>query len=184
MGGPNKLLAEIAGVSLIRRVTEAALASHALRPVVVVTGHRPEAIRAALAGLDVANVDNPDYASGLSTSLKAGIATLGTEIDGALILLGDMPFVDSATIDGILAAFEGSGRRAIVAPVHDGRRGNPVLWPRRFFPALVAIEGDKGARDLITAHTTEVIEVAAGPGVGHDLDTPEVLAKAGGRLPS
>ncbi len=184
MGGPNKLVAEIAGVSLIRRVTEAALASRALRPVIVVTGHRRAAILTALDGLAIAEVYNPAHASGLSTSLKAGIAALPATADGALILLGDMPFVDSATIDRIIAAFEASGRLAIVAPVHAGRRGNPVLWPRRFFSALMAIEGDKGARDLIAAHAAEVIEVTAGEGVARDLDTPEALAAAGGQWPA
>ncbi|MBZ9937546.1 nucleotidyltransferase family protein [Mesorhizobium sp. BR1-1-16] len=181
MGGPNKLLAEIDGTSMIRRVTGTALASRA-RPVIVVTGHRREAITAALAGLDSAEVHNPNFARGMATSLRAGIASLGADIDAALILLGDMPFMDAETIDRIIDVFETSGRTAIIAPVHEGRRGNPVLWPRRFFTALMAIEGDKGARDLIVTHATEVIEVAAGEGVSRDLDTPEAVKAAGGRL--
>ncbi len=183
MGGPNKLMAEIGGVSLIRHVAAAALASRALPPQVV-TGHRSGEIEVALAGLDLTFVHNPDHAGGLSTSLRAGIAALGDDVDGAVILLADMPFVDDATIDRLIASFEASGRRAIVAPVHDGRRGNPVLWPRRFFSALMAVEGDKGARDLIAAHAAEVIEVAAGEGVARDIDTPEALAAAGGQWPA
>ncbi len=182
MGGPNKLLAEIAGVSLIRRVTEAAQVSRARRPVIVVSGHRREAILTALDGLEIAEVYNPDHASGLSTSLKAGIAALHAEAEGALVLLADMPFVDAGTIDRIIDAFEASGRLAIVAPMHEGRRGNPVLWPRRHFPALMEIEGDKGARELLALHAAEVIEVAAGPGAAIDIDTPEALASFSGRF--
>ena len=73
MGAENKLLADIGGKPMVRRVVEAALASRA-RPVLVVTGHQADGVRAALAGLEVAFVDNPDYAVGLSSSLKAGIA--------------------------------------------------------------------------------------------------------------
>ena len=181
MGGPNKLTAEIGGVALVRRVAEAAMTSRA-EDVLVVTGHRAGEVGAALAGLDLRLVHNPDHAGGLSTSLRAGIAALDAEADGALVLLGDMPFVDAGTIDQIIAAFEASGGRAIVVPVHEGLRGNPVLWPRRFFPALMEIEGDKGARDVIAAHTRQVIEVVAGEGIARDLDTPEAMAAAGGRF--
>jgi len=181
MGGPNKLLAEIDGVSLIRRVAEGVTASRA-SSIIVVTGHRREAITAALAGLNMAEVHNPDFARGMSTSLRAGIAFIGVDVDGALILLGDMPFVDAETIDRIIGAFEACGGTAIIAPVYEGRRGNPVLWPRRFFAALMAIQGDKGARDLIAMHAAEIIEIAAGEGVARDLDTPEAVAAAGGRL--
>src|SRR6201987_4453208 len=104
MGAPNKLLAEIGGRPLFRIVTEQALASKA-RPVIVVTGHQRERVEAALAGLAVTFVHNPDYAEGMSTSVKAGIAAVPADADGAIVCLGDMPQVDAKLIDRLLAAF-------------------------------------------------------------------------------
>src|SRR5262245_7699568 len=89
MGPQNKLIADIAGKPMVRRVAETALAS-AARPVLVVTGHMAAEVGAALSGLDVTPVANPDYATGLASSLKAGIRAVPAGCDGALVLLGDM----------------------------------------------------------------------------------------------
>ena len=124
MGGPNKLLEEINGKALVRIATEHVLASRA-RPVIVVTGHQKERVERALAGLPVTFVHNPDFAAGLSTSLKAGIAAVPAEADGAVVCLGDMPQVSAALIDRLIAAFD-PGRGALVAiPTIEGKRGNP-----------------------------------------------------------
>ncbi|MGB6964572.1 MAG: molybdopterin-binding/glycosyltransferase family 2 protein, partial [Xanthobacteraceae bacterium] len=148
MGGPNKLLAEIKAKPLIRMVAEQVLASRA-RPVLVVTGHQRERVEAALSGLPVQFVHNPRFADGLGTSLKSGIAALQPNIDGAIVCLGDMPQVDAALIDRLIVALD-PGKGALVAlPTIDGQRGNPVVWSRRFFPDLMAVEGDVGARYLI-----------------------------------
>jgi len=101
MRGPNKLLAEFGGTPLVRRAAEAALASKA-SPVLIVTGHDEIAVRNALQGLDVRFVQNPAYAEGLSTSLKAGIGALGESVTGAVICLGDMPGVSAALIDKLI----------------------------------------------------------------------------------
>ena len=84
MGGPNKLLAEIGGKPLVRIAAEEALDSRA-RPVIVVTGHQGEQVEAALQGLPCKLVHNPDFADGLSTSLKTGIAALPADVDGAVV---------------------------------------------------------------------------------------------------
>ena len=98
MGGPNKLVAEIGGKPLVRIAAEQALASRA-KPVIVVTGHQRERVEAALAGLPVRLVHNPDFADGLGTSLRAGIAAVPADADGAIVCLGDMPQVDARLID-------------------------------------------------------------------------------------
>jgi molybdenum cofactor cytidylyltransferase len=177
MGGPNKLLAEISGRALVRIAAEAALASRA-RPVIVVTGHQRERVAAALAGLDVVLVHNPDYAAGLSTSLRAGIAAVPGEADGAIVLLGDMPQVDAALIDRLLAAFDPEKGALVVVPTIDGKRGNPVVWSRRFFPELAAIDGDIGARHLIASYPEAVTEVPVGKAALIDVDTPDALMAA------
>jgi molybdenum cofactor cytidylyltransferase len=175
MGGSNKLLAEIGGRPLVRIAAEEALASRA-KPVIVVTGHQRERVEGALAGLPVRLVHNPDFAQGLGTSLRAGITVVPAEADGAIVCLGDMPQVDAALIDRLISAFDPEKGALAVVPTIDGRRGNPVLWSRRFFPDLMAIEGDVGARNLIGRYGEAVVEVPlAGKAALIDVDTPEAL---------
>jgi molybdenum cofactor cytidylyltransferase len=175
MGGPNKLLEKIGGRPLVRIVVEAALASRA-RPILVVTGHQRERVEAALAGLPVTFVHNPHFAEGLGTSLKAGIAALPAQADGAVVCLGDMPQVDGALIDRLLGAFDPDKGALVVIPTIEGTRGNPVVWSRRFFPDLMAVEGDVGARHLIARYAEAVAEVPlSGKAALTDVDTPEAL---------
>jgi molybdenum cofactor cytidylyltransferase len=176
MGGPNKLLAEIGGRPLIRIVVEQALVSRA-RPVVVVTGHQRERVEAVLAGLPVKFVHNPNFADGLGTSLRAGIAALPAEVDGAIVCLGDMPQVDAALIDRLIGALDPDKGALVAVPTIDGKRGNPVVWSRRFFADLTAVEGDVGARYLIGRYPEAVVEVPlTGTAALTDVDTPEALA--------
>jgi molybdenum cofactor cytidylyltransferase len=174
--GSNKLLAEIDGKPLVRRTVEAALAS-AADSVCVVTGNDSAEVKAALADLRVKFTNNRDFSKGLSESLKCGIRSLPDDCDAALILLGDMPDVSTALIDKLIAAFDPEDARAICVAARHGKRGNPVLWARRFFPEMLAIEGDVGAKHLMAAYDELVCEVEAeDDGPLTDLDTPEALA--------
>jgi molybdenum cofactor cytidylyltransferase len=173
--GSNKLVAEIKGEPLIRVAVEQALASRA-DPVIVVTGHERERVEKALADLKVRFVHNPDFADGLSTSLKAGLAAVPLEADGAIICLGDMPQVRAAMIDRLIAAFDPARGALIVVPTIEGKRGNPVVWSRRFFPELAALEGDVGARHVIGTYGEAVVEVPADRTALVDIDTPEALS--------
>ncbi len=174
MGG-GKLLRDLGGRPLARWTVEAAARSRA-RPVVVVTGADDEALRPALAGLDVAFVHNPRHAEGLSTSLRAGLATLPPDVDGAAVVLADMPLLRPRHIDNLIAAFDPDEGRAICIPVHDGRRGHPVLLARRFFTEVMALAGDVGARRVVAEHDDDVYEVpVADDGVLLDVDTPGML---------
>jgi molybdenum cofactor cytidylyltransferase len=178
MGGPNKLLAELGGKPLVRIVTEQALASRA-QGVIVVTGHQADDVQKALHGLKVTFAHNPDFAEGLAGSVKAGIAAVPNSADGAVICLGDMPLIEARLIDRMIESFAPDRGNLIVVPVSDGRRGNPVLWSRRFFNELMTLDGDIGARHLIAKHGEAVAEV---PVEGHsaflDIDTPEALETA------
>jgi len=175
MAGPNKLLAEISGKPLVRIAVEQALASRA-RPVIVVTGHQRSGVEAALKDLPVRRVHNPDYAEGLSTSLKVGLAAVPHEADGAIVCLGDMPQVSSALIDRLVGAFDPEFGALVVVPTIGGKRGNPVVWSHRFFPDLAKLEGDIGARHLIASYAEVVAEVPLeDAAVLTDVDTPEAL---------
>ena len=176
MGAVNKMLAEIGGKSLVRIAAEQAIASRA-QPVIVVTGHERERVEAALKGLPVRLVHNPNFSEGLGTSLKTGIASVPQEADAAIVCLADMPQVDAALINRLIAAFDPERGALVVLPSIDGRRGNPVVWSRRFFHDLMSIQGDIGARYLIGNYAEAVVEVpVSGAAALTDVDTPELLS--------
>jgi molybdenum cofactor cytidylyltransferase len=181
MGGPNKLMADFDGEPLLRRTARQVLSSR-VRETVAVLGHQVDRARAALEGLPVGLVVNEDFASGLSSSLKAGIRALPPEAAGALVVLGDMPGVTGADLDRMIAAFEASGGRAIVRATHGGKRGNPVLLPRALFTAVEALSGDTGARHIVESGEAEVVDVEIGAAAFLDVDTPEAMQAAGGVL--
>jgi molybdenum cofactor cytidylyltransferase len=176
---PSKLVALLAGEPLVRHAARAALASRA-RPVVVVTGHARESVEAALAGLDVVFAHNSDYASGLASSLRAGIAALPDSVEGALALLGDMPAVDAGLLDRLIDAFATRPQALAATPVHAGRRGNPALLSRALFPEIAKLDGDEGARRLLReADRALIVEIPAdGEAATLDVDTPEDLDAA------
>jgi molybdenum cofactor cytidylyltransferase len=176
MGAVNKMLAEIGGKPLVRIAVEQAIASRA-KPVIVVTGHQHEKVEAALKDLPVRLVRNPDYAGGLGTSLKTGIAAVPENADGAIVCLGDMPQVDAALIDRLVGAFDPERGALVIVPSINGRRGNPVVWSRRFFHDLMSIQGDIGARHLIGTYAEAVVEIpVVGAAALTDVDTPESLS--------
>jgi len=176
MGAVNKMLAEIGGKPLVRIAAEQAVASHA-NPVIVVTGHERDKVEAALKGLPVRLVHNKDFAEGLGTSLKTGISNVPEDADAAIVCLGDMPQVDAALINRLIAAYDPARGALVVVPSIEGRRGNPVVWSRRFFHDLMTIQGDIGARHLIGNYAEAVIEVpVAGEAALTDVDTPESLS--------
>ena len=164
------------GKPMIARVVDNVLSS-AARPVLVVTGHQAEEVERALAGRPVRFVHAPDYAQGLSASLKAGIAAVPAECAGAIVCLGDMPLITGRMIDRLLAAYDSEEGRTIVLPNFHGKQGNPMLWDRRYFPEILEITGDTGARFLLAKHMEAVAEVEmSDDAVLRDIDTPEALA--------
>ena len=177
MGPRNKLLEAFNGKPIVRCVAEIALASRT-RPVLVVTGHMAAEVQAALAGLEVTIVHNAEFAKGMSTSLKAGIAALPAGLDGAVVALGDMPEIGPAHLDRMIAAFEPKEGRSIIVPVHQGKRGNPVLWGAEHFAEMAGLDGDVGARKIIADNAECVVELDLGSAaVLVDIDTPEALAQ-------
>ena len=174
MRGRDKLLEPVAGRPMLRAVAEAALASRA-RPVAVVLPPDAPARAEAIAGLAVETVIAADCAEGMAASLRAGLAAVEARADAVLVLLADMPEVDAADIDRLIAAFDPAEAREIVrAATADGRPGHPVLFGRRFFEDLRGLGGDQGARSILAAAADFVVEVpTAGEAALVDLDTPE-----------
>lgn len=181
MGGPNKLMALFDETPLVRRVALEALASKA-QSVTLVTGHQADRVGEALAGLDLRLVHNPDFASGLSSSLKAGIDSLPEDAAGALVVLADMPAIATAHLDAMIERFRAADGLQVVRATHDGKRGNPVLLPRAVFEAVGTLAGDTGARHLVEGEGLAVIDVEIGAGASLDVDTAQAMAGAGGIL--
>lgn len=173
MGKPNKLLLSREGDPLVRHAVKMAVLSQ-LKPVIVVLGHEAEIVRDALIGLPVTCVVNPDYSLGLSTSLKAGLRALPENIDGAAIILADMPGIDAALLDRLYAAFEAEPAALAAIPVHDGQWGNPCLVAAALFAEIEALSGDQGARKILEQHRDMVIEMPeSSDAATRDIDTPE-----------
>ena len=181
MGGPNKLMARFSGRPLIRQTVERTLSSK-IDGATVVTGHQATRIREALDGLEIPFVHNPDFASGLSSSLKAGVSAVPDGMAGVLVVLGDMPGVSTDDLDRLLAGFRAAGGDAIVRATHDGKRGNPLVIPRALFAAIAQLEGDTGARHLVESGALAVVDVEIGQGASVDVDTRDALERAGGVL--
>ena len=170
----SKVVATLAGKPLVRHVVEAAFAAD-LDPVVVVTGFAREASVAALEGLAVSFVHNPSFASGLSSSLKTGVASLPDDVVGAAILLADMPRVSGDLLRTLAAAFHDNPHASALAPNLNGQRGNPVFIRRALFDDVARLEGDVGARALLRGRS-DVIDVAMDDeAVAFDVDTPDAL---------
>ncbi len=178
--GRNKLLLSPGGVPIVRRAAMALLDSRAAE-VIVVTGHEAEKVRAALEGLDVRFVHNPDYETGQGMSLLTGLAEAAREAEGYLFALGDQPFMTTRLIDRLIGAF-GSSQAHVAAPFYKGRRGNPILISRELREDLLALGGDEGARSIVSRVQAEspdrfaAVE-AASEALFWDIDTEEDYEK-------
>ena len=175
MGDANKLTIPVDGTPMVARVVDSLQQSHAQR-VIVVTGHEPERIKEALSGRDVEFVHNPDYAEGIGSSVRVGVAALGDDVDGALVALADMPWVSTEVINRLIDAFTSDSEPSIFIPRFGGQRGNPVLWGAQHFPELVALAGDVGGKALFQRHASAICYVdVESASVNLDVDTPDAL---------
>lgn len=171
-GGGNKLLAPLAGVPVVRR-TVMAYRDAGLRPVIVVVGHQGNEVTAALDGLDLEVVVNPNYEAGQSRALVLGVSRLPPETQVAVIGVGDQPFLDPGVIGDLLQALRCTGA-PIAVPRYAGLRGNPVAFRRELFGELLGVQGDVGGRAVVERHMESVAWIdAPDERSGVDIDTLE-----------
>lgn len=176
----HKLLATFDGIPLVRHVALQAVGSKA-RHVYAVTGFRHEDIEDCLAGLDVTVAFNPAFASGMASSLVAGLEIPGAmDQDGTLILLADMPAITVGDLDQLIMAFQSSEGRSIIRASHAGTPGNPVILPKALYQKALTLQGDRGAKGLIDISGMEIVEVEIGEAALIDVDTQEDLQRHGG----
>ncbi len=175
--GRDKLRLDWEGRPVVARALDVLLACPDLAEILVVT--RP-GVRLPLPPGRWRGVENPQADEGMASSLRAGI-TASSECAYYVLALGDMPCVGPRVVDALVAAFRAGGADAVV-PVHDGRRGHPVLLSAAWRTDLMALGGDRGARDLLRARADRVLDLSVGdPGVLVDVDRPEDLADGTGR---
>jgi molybdenum cofactor cytidylyltransferase len=166
------LLADIGGAPMASCSVKTATRSTAFETIVV-TGYESELIQSSLSKYNVKFVFNPNYSVGLSTSLKSGINAVSKNMGGAVVLLGDMPWVTTKTINTLIERFQNEEGKNICRPVYKGLKGNPVLWPRDFFSKIIQIKGDIGAKKIIEKYPKRVslVEVKD-PGILVDINKP------------
>jgi molybdenum cofactor cytidylyltransferase len=188
-GGRHKLLLPLHNRPVLAHVLDAVLASQA-RPVVLLLGHQAEQVRAHIASYvthpDVSVIENPHYLQGMSTSMRQGIQRLqitgytkspDKEVDSALVLLGDQPLITAQDIDTLIATYRSSGKK-IIAPIYEGKRGNPILFDASLFPELLEVTGDEGGRSVLERHRDEIATVEMGnPLANIDVDTWEAYQR-------
>lgn len=174
--GATKQLMPWKDSTLVERAAHVALDA-GLHSVVVVTGHDADPVRAAVAGLPVQVVFNPEFAVGLSTSVRKGIAALPEGFSAALFLMADQPGVTSEVVRALVQTHRET-LAPIVLPTYQGRRGNPVLFDKSLFDELTRIEGDIGGRMLLEKYAGSLARVPVeDPGILEDIDTPEDLQR-------
>lgn len=182
MGQPKQLL-PYEGKSLVRRAAEAAVESKA-RQTIVVTGAARAEVDAELAGLTVLLVHNPEYPKGMSTSLRAGLRAVRAEVDAVVVTLADQPFVSTEIINALIDLYERTGA-TIARPRYGDQPGNPVLWDRVMFEALIEQEGDQGGRALLRERASEIAWLELDDvGQQTDIDTPDAYANLTGSPPT
>ncbi|HET7923493.1 MAG TPA: nucleotidyltransferase family protein [Rhodanobacteraceae bacterium] len=173
--GRAKQLVEIDGEPLLRRVARAVLATRP-RDAVAVLGHDADRIAAALEGLAIRQLRIDDADEGMSASLRAGVAALGSDCTGALVVLTDQLALGAAHLEALCAAWRAAPARAVASTYADVL-GVPALLPRAWFADVAALRGDTGARALLRARRHEVVAIAA-PELARDIDTPDDVTRA------
>jgi len=168
--GTNKLFLSLRGETVVRRAIRTALAA-GLDPVLVVLGHESERAKAELKGLRCAVVLNKDYAQGINTSLRAGIAAVPEQAVAALVMLADMPFVTKEMLGAIVERYRG-GTSPLVVSNYEGVDAPPMLYDKSLFTELRTLDGDGCGKKVVKRHRSESLEVAWPASALKDLDIP------------
>jgi molybdenum cofactor cytidylyltransferase len=170
--GSQKLVAPFNGAPLVRHAADAL--ARATDAVIVVVGNDATAVRDALGDSQARFVENSDWATGLASSLRCGVAVLGPEVEAVVVALGDQPGIDSAVIREVVEIWR-KAQPPIVATRYAGVRGHPVLFDRAVFGELAELTGDVGAKPILDRSPGRVAYLDLAVAVPLDVDTPHDL---------
>jgi molybdenum cofactor cytidylyltransferase len=179
--GSQKLVATLDGTPIVQLAARALAAATDIS--IIVVGNESTSVRAALGATEARIVENPDWAQGLATSLRCGIAAVPSEVAAAIVSLGDQPGLDAAVARSLVARWRDT-QSPIVTARYRGVRGHPVLFDRSMFGEIAALRGDAGAKLLIEQSPDRVAYVDIDSDVPRDVDTKEDLASLGTRASS
>ncbi|MBT3938731.1 MAG: nucleotidyltransferase family protein, partial [Pelagibacterales bacterium] len=172
----NKLLIKINKQTMLERMIFTSLNSNANNTVLVL-GYQSDIIQEIIQNNNITTVINTDYKKGLSSSLQCGISALPDDCDAAIIILADMPNIDNQVINRMINSFNPSKNNSIIIPTFNGKKGNPILLARKFFPDILRVKGDKGAKDIIINNKKSILEIPQkNSSVLNDIDTKEDLS--------
>ena len=170
--GTQKLLLPFGGKTVVAHIVDQILAS-AVDEVHIVVGHEGRRVSRELSNRPVSVVTNPDYESGMLSSVRCGLAALGQECRAVLVALGDQPSVTSKLIDRMVQSFAAT-QKQILVPFYDGRRGHPVLFSQAYRDEILTQYDNVGLRGFLRAHPDEVFELSvSSSAVLSDMDCPE-----------
>jgi molybdenum cofactor cytidylyltransferase len=168
--GKNKLFLKLAGTSVLRRAVATALEAD-LDPVLVILGHESDRARAELADLPCTTVLNPAYASGMNTSVSTGIAAVPGHAAGAVLMLADMPLVDTAMLRALVERYRASSASLVVS-TYGEVLAPPILYGRALFAELRALDADACGKRVVKQHRHEALELSWPASALTDLDVP------------
>ena len=168
--GANKLAAELNGRSLIQRTLEAV--PPAVFDTVVVVSQYPEILDLAQS-FNFSSLHNPHPDYGISHTIKLGLSAL-SDCDGVMFLVSDQPQLTQQSVAALVDFWRHQPDR-IAALSHGGVRGNPCLFPARFFPELTELQEDRGGNTVIRRHEESLVLLEVDAAELTDVDTPEAL---------
>jgi molybdenum cofactor cytidylyltransferase len=170
--GAQKLLLPFGGKTVVAHIVDQIIGS-AVDKVHVVVGHEGRRVSRELSDRPVSVVTNPDYKSGMLSSVRCGLTALLPECRAVLVALGDQPSVTSELIDRMVQSFAAT-QKQILVPLYDGRRGHPVLFSANYRDEILTQYDDMGLRGLLRAHPEEVFDLSvSNSAVLSDMDCPE-----------
>jgi len=169
--GKLKQLMPLGESTMLEQTLDNLLGSKAAE-VIVVLGYKAEEVMKRLSGKPIKVVVNPLYRKGMSTSIAAGLKFVDSQSQAVMLTLADQPYVDSPTINRLIDAFS-SDKKGIVIPTHQGQRGHPLIFAKKYQAQLYDLSGDIGGREIIKQHPEDVLEVPVDcEGIVIDIDTP------------
>jgi molybdenum cofactor cytidylyltransferase len=173
--GRNKLLLEVGGRTVLDRILDAIEAS-AVDETIVVLGHEPEEVRPIVDTHGVSAVLNPEHEKGMTSSFQAGLREV--TVDAAFLMLGDQLRLDPALLDEMVGLMSSNPDAMITSPVHNGRRGHPVLFRRTLFNEILDLADDETVKDVVLRHEKDHRSVRGSRWCTLDIDTPEDFERA------
>lgn len=170
--GVQKLLLPFGGKTVIAHIVDQLLAS-TIGEVHVVVGHQAERISGELSGRAVSIVNNPNYKSGMLSSVRCGLRNLPKQCRAVMVVLGDQPSITTELIDQMLQSFAATEKNILV-PLYKGKRGHPILFSALYRNEILTQYGDVGLRGLLHGHSDDIYELAVSTAsVLYDMDCPE-----------